>query len=92
MIGFSPRCSSPTSWTRAAEIGDRDWHALLVDKKLYLSSGVVAAFECKNTLKARQVADAAATALFVKSKIARRLGALQSELRAPLVYGLLAPR
>jgi pimeloyl-ACP methyl ester carboxylesterase len=29
MIGFSPRCSSPTSWTRAAEIGDRDWHALL---------------------------------------------------------------
>jgi hypothetical protein len=64
----------------------------LVDKKLYLSSGVVAAFECKNTLKARQVADAAATALFVKSKIARRLVALQSELRAPLVYGLLAPR
>ena len=36
------------------------------------------------------MADAAATTLFVKSKIARRLGALQSELRAPLVYGLLA--
>ena len=62
----------------------------LVDKKLYLSSGVVAAFECKNTLKARHVADAAATALFVKSKIARRLGALQSELQPPLVYGLLS--
>ena len=32
MIGCSQRCSSLTSWgstRRAAEIGDRDWHALL---------------------------------------------------------------
>ena len=30
--GFSPPCSSPTSWTRRAGLptmGDRDWHALL---------------------------------------------------------------
>jgi hypothetical protein len=62
----------------------------LFNKKLYLSSGVVAAFECKNTLKAAHVKAAAATASFVKSRIPGREGTLRGELRRPIVYGLLA--
>jgi hypothetical protein len=62
----------------------------LLNKKLYLSSGVVAAFECKNTLKAEHVREAAQTAALFKSRVAKRTGSLQEELRVPLVYGLLA--
>jgi hypothetical protein len=39
----------------------------LVSKKLYLSSGVLAAFECKNTVKAEHITTAAATAALVKA-------------------------
>lgn len=62
----------------------------LLVKKLYLSSGVVAAFECKNTLKAEHVAKAAGTAALVKSKTYLRRGTLLDELHAPPVFGLLA--
>jgi hypothetical protein len=62
----------------------------LLNKKLYLSSGVVAAFECKNTLTAAHVREAARTAAAIKTCIARTPGTLQCELRLPLVYGLLA--
>lgn len=62
----------------------------LLTKKLYLSTGVVAAFECKNTLTAAHVRAAVETAASLKDKVARRAGSLQQELRSPLVYGLLA--
>lgn len=62
----------------------------LLDKKLYLSSGVVAAFECKNTLTAAHVRAATATAMLVKAATPRRKGTIQGELRVPIVYGLLA--
>jgi hypothetical protein len=62
----------------------------LLDKKLYLSSGVVAAFECKNTLKAHHIKKAAKTAALVKANTYLRRGSLLAELYSPPVYGLLA--
>jgi len=62
----------------------------LLTKKLYLSSGVVAAFECKNTLTAKHVATAAVTAKMLKSNTYLRRGTVREELHAPPVYGVLA--
>jgi hypothetical protein len=62
----------------------------LLSKKLYLSSGVVAAFECKNTLTAKHITDAAATAALLKANTYLRQGTLRSELHATPVFGLLA--
>jgi hypothetical protein len=62
----------------------------LVNKKVYLSSGVLAAFECKNTLKASHVEKAAEKASFVKSKVPGRSGTLRGELRKPILFGVLA--
>lgn len=63
----------------------------LLSKKLYLSSGVVAAFECKNTLTAPHIEDASATAALIKwNPYNRRTGTLQAELHTPPVFGLLA--
>jgi hypothetical protein len=62
----------------------------LLTKKLYLSSGVVAAFECKNTLIAQHIATAASTAALLKSRTYLRQGTVREELHAPPVYGLLA--
>lgn len=62
----------------------------LLNKKVYLSSGVLAAFECKNTLKASHVENAAETASFVKSKVSARSGTLRGELRKPILMGVLA--
>lgn len=62
----------------------------LLSKKLYLSSGVVAAFECKNTLKAEHIQKAAKTAAEVKANTYLRHGSLLAELHSPPVYGLLA--
>jgi hypothetical protein len=62
----------------------------LVDKKLYLSSGVAAVFECKNTLKAAHVIAAAKTCEFIKSRLPRVTGTLRDELSSPIVFGLLA--
>ncbi|VEG58181.1 Uncharacterised protein [Mycolicibacterium aurum] len=62
----------------------------LVSKKLYLSTGVIAAFECKNTLKAAHFTDATETARWVKSKAAKRYGTPYDELHSLPIYGLLA--
>jgi hypothetical protein len=58
--------------------------------KLYLSSGVLAAFECKNTLKAEHIETAAETAALVKGKANRRLGTPRDELKSPPYFGILA--
>jgi hypothetical protein len=62
----------------------------LLTKKLYLSSGVVAAFECKNTLESRHIIKASKTAALLKSNTSFRHGTLLAELHAPPVFGLLA--
>ncbi len=62
----------------------------LLTKKLYLSSGVVAAFECKNTATAKHIATAAATAALLKSSTFLRQRTPRDELQAAPIFGLLA--
>ncbi|MER7596269.1 DUF6602 domain-containing protein [Streptomyces hydrogenans] len=64
----------------------------LVDSevKTYLADGVVAAFECKNTLKAKHLAEAAQTAAAVRRITAPRGGTPYRELFGTPIYGVLA--
>jgi hypothetical protein len=62
----------------------------LLDKKLYLAGGVLAAFECKVTLKAAYVRDFIEHAASISRLAPRRMGSPFRELNSPLVYGLLA--
>jgi hypothetical protein len=62
----------------------------LLDKKLYLSAGVAAAFECKTTLKASHIPEAVQNCVTIKSLYANRTGTPYKELHSPIVYGLLA--
>ena len=63
---------------------------ILLDKKLYLSGGVVAAFECKTTLKAEHIRAAAKTAAELRQHLPKRTGTPYKELNSTVVYGLLA--
>jgi hypothetical protein len=62
----------------------------LVNKKLYLASGVLAAFECKLTLKAEHITKATQNSATVKRLCVARQGSPYHELFSPLKYGLLA--
>lgn len=62
----------------------------MIDKKLYLSSGVAAAFECKNTLRSDHITKAVKTAVKIKKLSPNREGSPYAELHAPVIYGLLA--
>ena len=62
----------------------------LLNKKLYLAAGVVAAFECKTTLKAAHIDKAMKTCVKIKNLYPNREGTPYKELHAPIVYGLLA--
>ena len=62
----------------------------LLNKKLYLSAGVAAAFECKTTLTANHIEQAAQTCVEIKSLYADRIGTPYQEIHSPVVYGLLS--
>ena len=62
----------------------------LLNKKLYLAAGVAAAFECKLTLKAKHIEEAAETCAEIKNLYPDRVGTPYKELHTPIVYGLLA--
>jgi hypothetical protein len=62
----------------------------LLNKKLYLASGVAAAFECKTTLKASHISEAMENCATIKSLYPKRAGTPYKELHSPLIYGLLA--
>lgn len=63
----------------------------LLDKKLYLSSGVLAAFECKITLKANHIKETIKTASFLgKALKSKKQNTPFKELHSPIIYGLLA--
>lgn len=61
----------------------------LAEKKLYVSGGVVAAFECKSTLRSSHIAKAIKTAGKVKQLSRDRTGSPYVELHSPIIYGLL---
>lgn len=62
----------------------------LRDQKLYLAGGVVAAFECKITLRTEHIRRAVSTAAFIRRHLRPRRGTPYKELNSPLIYGLLA--
>jgi hypothetical protein len=62
----------------------------LVGKKHYLAGGVVAAFECKTTLRKGDISKATETCVWIKRHLPVREGSPYRELHAPLLFGLLA--
>jgi len=62
----------------------------LLDKKLYLAGGVVAAFECKITLRPEHIKRAIQNTIKVKQLIPSRAGSRYKELNSPIIFGLLA--
>jgi len=63
---------------------------ILLDKKLYLSGGVAAAFECKTTLKSTHITKAVRTASSIRKNLPERTGSPYKELNSTIIYGLLA--
>lgn len=64
--------------------------AKLLEKRAWLSDGVAAAFECKNTLTASHISAFCEKSTAVKALYKARSGSPYRELRSPLFYGLLA--
>ena len=62
----------------------------LLNKKLYLTAGVAAAFECKNTLKASHIEKAVQNSISIRELISKKPGNYRDELYSPIIYGLLA--
>ena len=64
----------------------------LIDRgqKLFLASGVAAAFECKITLTAAHIEKTVKNCVEIKNLYPQRAGTPYKELYAPIVYGLLS--
>lgn len=62
----------------------------LRNKKLYFAGGVVAAFECKLTLKNSHLLKAFKTSATIKTMVPPRIGTPYEELHQPIIYGILA--
>lgn len=62
----------------------------LLEKKIWLAGGVAAAFECKTTITAAHVTASVTRCAEFKNLYAAREGSPRTELRSPLIYGLLA--
>lgn len=62
----------------------------LIDKKLYLAGGVIAAFECKVTLKAQHIENTVKNSVKIRRLLTKRKGSPYKELTSPIIYGLLA--
>lgn len=61
----------------------------LLDKKLYLTSGVIAAFECKNTLKASHIKKSIENAKEIRNLVKLSKSDYKKELYSPIIYGLV---
>ncbi len=64
--------------------------SILLDKKLYLSGGVVAAFECKTTVTANDVKQAVQTAGEIQRNLPKKTGSPYVEINSPIIYGLIS--
>lgn len=62
----------------------------LLDKKLYLTAGVAAAFECKNTLKAHHIEKAVKNSIEIRNLVNEKPSTYKDEMYSPIIYGLLA--
>ena len=62
----------------------------LLDKKHYLTAGVIAAFECKNTLKAEHIEKSVENSAEIRNLLKLKNSNYREEMYSQLVYGLLA--
>jgi hypothetical protein len=62
----------------------------LLDKKLYLTAGVAAAFECKNTLKAAHIEKSVKNSVEIRNLVNEKQGTYKDEMHSQIIYGLLA--
>lgn len=62
----------------------------LLDKKLYLAGGIIAAFECKVTLKSNHIKEAIQNSSRIRQLLPERKGSPYKELNSSIIYGLLA--
>jgi hypothetical protein len=62
----------------------------LLSKKMYLLSGVAAAFECKITLRSEDIRKSLENSYIIQTLDSRREGNPYKELYSPLFYGILA--
>lgn len=62
----------------------------LASRKLFLASNVLAAFECKLTLRPGDIRKVFDNAAAIQDHATRRHGSLYRELHSPLIYGLIA--
>lgn len=62
----------------------------LLDKKLYLAGGVLAAFECKLTLRLKHLEKFFQNSVKIKGLTKTRIGTPYKELQSPILFGLLA--
>jgi hypothetical protein len=69
---------------------DASYPRELLTTKVFLAGGVVAAFECKTTLRSEHIRSAFSNSIRITSLLSPRSGSPYSELHRPLVYGLLA--
>ena len=67
-----------------------DYPPKLLGKKQYLAAGVLAAFECKLTLRKRDLPQIAATARSVRSMAVPSEHSIRGDLLSPIVYGVLS--
>jgi hypothetical protein len=65
-------------------------HLVRINTKLYLAEGVLAAFECKLTLKAEHIHAFFTTCVKIKGLTSNGGGSPYKELQAPILFGLLA--
>lgn len=62
----------------------------LLNKKLYLTAGVIAAFECKNTLKSDHIKKTLHNSIKIRRLLKLEESTYIKELHSPIIYGLLA--
>lgn len=62
----------------------------LLDKKLYLAGGVLAAFESKVTLKANHIHEFVKNSIEIKNHLYDNKGTPYKEIQSSIIYGLLA--
>jgi len=62
----------------------------LLDKKLYIAGGVIAAFECKLTLRSSHISEFFQNSVKIRHNLFKRNGTPYRELNSGILYGLLA--
>jgi hypothetical protein len=63
---------------------------ILRNKKLYLAGGVAAAFECKTTLRGKDIKEAVEVGVKLRRNLTKRVGSPYNELNSSIIYGILA--